>query len=65
MPQFFKVDDLHLLLKKMVDEHGQTETAKRLEISRSFLNDVLNGRRNLTENLARQMGFEVIYRKVA
>ena len=37
---------------------GQKATAVALKVSPSFLNDVLKGRRALTDNLARAMGYE-------
>jgi plasmid maintenance system antidote protein VapI len=42
--------------------HTQKNIAVRYGMPASFINDVLKGRRNITDNLARAMGYEPLMR---
>lgn len=53
-------------LRRQTRATSQKEVAQRIHMSRQFVCDVLQGRRGVTESLARALGFEreVLYRKV-
>lgn len=55
------------ILKKRIAAATQREVAEQLGVSRAFLNDVVHGRRNMTEGLATAMGFTriVTYKKAS
>jgi plasmid maintenance system antidote protein VapI len=49
----------HEALRKLVRELGsQKAAAKKLGFAPSFINDVLQGRREMTEALAAKLGFK-------
>lgn len=49
----------HEALRKLVSELGsQKAAAKRLGFTPSFINDVLQGRREMTESLAAKLGYK-------
>lgn len=48
---------LHILLPK-VKEKSQKALAKELGISESYLSDILNGRRCISEEVAKRLGYE-------
>lgn len=57
--------DLVRMLWERVDASSQKEVAASLEISKPFLNDVLHGRRNITNRVASRLGFERVFRRIA
>lgn len=60
-------EELLDLLRKLVKQSSQKQVSADLGVSRAFLNDILHGRRSMTERIAAAMGYQrlVIYRKVA
>jgi plasmid maintenance system antidote protein VapI len=44
-------------LKRRVGKTSQKEVAAALRMSPQFINDVLKGRREMSENLARSLGY--------
>ena len=49
----------HKALRKLISELGsQKAAADRLGFTPSFINDVLQGRREMTDQLARKLGFK-------
>lgn len=67
MAKTYNDSDLLKMLWEMVRGTSQKQVADQLGLSRAMLNDVLHGRRYMTERLAEAMGFkrEVIYRRAA
>ena len=49
-------------LKSRVRQSSQRKVAEELKLSPAFVCDVLKGRREVTERLARRMGFKRIIR---
>jgi len=47
---------LDILQKKTIDK-TQREVAKELGISYQYLNDILQGRRNISDNIAKRLGY--------
>jgi plasmid maintenance system antidote protein VapI len=46
-------------IKAMVIELGNKKAvAKKLDISQSYLSDILAGKRNISDNIARKLGFK-------
>lgn len=64
--EYSKNDVLQVLWDR-VNRSSQKQVADELGIHPATLNDVLYERRNLTDRIARGLGFtlEVVYRKVA
>ena len=52
-------------LRRQTRATSQVEVAQRIRMSRTFICDVLQGRRGVTASLARALGFEreVLYRQ--
>ena len=46
------------LLRQKADARSQTQVAEEIGFTKQFINDVLNGRRDFSANLALAMGFE-------
>lgn len=46
------------LLRQETDARSQTQVAEEVGFTKQFINDVLNGRRDFSVNLAKAMGFE-------
>jgi len=59
MPQItFKKDAVMAMLEKAAKAISQKKLAEKMGISNSFLNDVLQGRRNITSKILDHMGME-------
>lgn len=56
--------DVLMELARECKRTSQQATAKRLGFTPQFINDVLRGRREITDNLAAQMGYERVTRFV-
>jgi plasmid maintenance system antidote protein VapI len=54
----YSADEILNLLRLRVENRTQKEVAATLGFTPQFLNDVLAGRRDLTDNLALALGFE-------
>lgn len=52
--------DVIAALRKRIEENGLRSTARDLGYSAPFVSDVANGRRGLTEEMGKKLGF-VIY----
>lgn len=67
MEKLYSDEDLLETLWERVRESSQLAVSQQLGVAPSFLNDVLHGRRDMTERVAAAMGYkrEIIYRKVA
>lgn len=69
MAKQYTHDDLMKLIRSRVEAASQKSVAAQLGVSRSFLNDVLMGRRELTDRVAEALGYEcggkVYFRKSA
>jgi plasmid maintenance system antidote protein VapI len=63
----YSTDDVMTDLKARVGKSTQLAVARELGVSAQHINDLLNGRRKLTERIAVALGFsrEVIFRRVA
>lgn len=56
--------DVLMELARECKRTSQKATAKRLGFTPQFINDVLNGRRKITDNLAAKMGYQRVTRFV-
>lgn len=46
------------LIRQKVKAHGsQIKTAKELDIAPAYLSDILNGRRDVSDSVARKLGY--------
>lgn len=55
------------IIRNIVKEEGsQTGAAKRLGIAVSYLSDILNGNRNVSEKIAKKLGYKkvIVYKKI-
>lgn len=53
----FSEGDLYDALRAKIDTLGQAAAAKELGFTPQFLNDVMNGRRTLSERLVTALGY--------
>lgn len=67
MAKDFTTDDLHQELWQRVNASNQRSVAASLGVSVAMLNDVLHGRRGVTERIALALGYrrEIVFRKSA
>lgn len=63
----FRADHLIEELRERCANSAQTIVAEQLGISGPFLNQLLSGRREMTDRVARAMGYtrEIVFRKKA
>lgn len=59
------VEDRHQLLQRVVDQHGQSEVARRIGRSTAAINQVLHGNykgnpERILERIAAEFGFETV-----
>lgn len=60
-------DDMVKKIKNMVKEFGSQKLAAfQLEISEQYLSDIVNGRREVSDEVAKKLGFQklVVYEKI-
>ncbi len=67
MPVTYTDEKLLEILLRRIAESTQRQVAEELGVSRSFLNDVVHGRRNVTDSMVEKLGFKrsTIIRKVS
>jgi len=67
MPRTYTYEAVLSDLRQKADEIGQTQLAKDLGISLSMMNDLVHGRRDISERIADALGYtrETIFRKKA
>jgi DNA-binding transcriptional regulator YdaS (Cro superfamily) len=58
MPKKFTQEDVLDEMRKVISVTSLRKTAGRLGISPAYLSDVLNGRRDVSDNMAILFGFE-------
>jgi DNA-binding transcriptional regulator YdaS (Cro superfamily) len=58
-------DDLLTELRKRVSVTTQKAVADELGISPMYMNDLLRGRRDISERIAEKMGYRKVFRKIA
>ena len=59
MPRLFDEPDLRKeLIKRLKRQGTQSSLAREIGISHSYLNDILRGKRHITEPVAGYLGFE-------
>lgn len=54
------------VIQRMVDRSSQRQVADKLGISYTYLNDILHGRTDVSENVALKLGYQrrVIFERV-
>lgn len=67
MQKTFTYDDVLRDLRKRAAETGQTQLAKEFGISLGMMNDLVHGRRDISERISEALGYSrhVIFRKKA
>lgn len=50
-------DELREILKKECEESKQAEWAKRYGYSKSYVNDLVQGRRGISQDVAEKLGY--------
>jgi transcriptional regulator with XRE-family HTH domain len=58
MQKKFTQDDVLQIIRREVDATSLRQTATRVGIAPSYLSDILNGNRAVSEEIARKFGFE-------
>jgi plasmid maintenance system antidote protein VapI len=59
MPRFLQEQDLRKELIRLLKQKGsQSSLAREIGISSSYLNDVLRGKRQITERIAGHLGYK-------
>ena len=67
MPRTYTYEAVLNDLRQKAEQIGQTQLAKDLGISLSMMNDLVHGRRDISERVAEALGYsrEIIFRKIA
>lgn len=67
MPKTYTYEAVLNDLRQKAEQLGQTQLAKDLGISLSMMNDLVHGRRDISERVAEALGYsrEIIFRKRA
>ena len=67
MPRTYTYEAVLNDLRQKAERIGQTQLAKDLGISLSMMNDLVHGRRDISERVAEALGYsrEIIFRKTA
>ena len=67
MPKTYTYEAVLNDLRQKAEQLGQTQLAKDLGISLSMMNDLVHGRRDISERVAEALGYsrEIIFRKSA
>jgi len=67
MPRTYTYEAVLNDLRQKAEHIGQTQLAKDLGISLSMMNDLVHGRRDISERVAEALGYsrEIIFRKTA
>ena len=67
MPKIYSQSEVLQELREQVAESSQSEVARSLGLAVSMVNDLLRGRRDVSDRVAELLGFtrEVIFRKRA
>lgn len=67
MPRTYTYEAVLNDLRQKAEQIGQTQLAKDLGISLSMMNDLVHGRRDISERVAEALGYsrEIIFRKTA
>ena len=67
MPRTYTYEAVLEELRRKAEEIGQTQLAKDLGISLSMMNDLVHGRRDISERVAEALGYtrQIIFRKSA
>lgn len=64
MPEVLTQIQMRALLREYVAEVGtQVDAAKQLKITPAYLNDLLHGKRNISEAMAKKLGFTLVFTK--
>jgi plasmid maintenance system antidote protein VapI len=63
--KFYTESDVVAELKKRADSSSQLQVANEMEIHPSMLNDLIHGRRAISERMAKKLGFvkKVVFNK--
>ena len=67
MPKTYSQDDLLKELRAMVAESSQTSVAVKFGVTPQMVNDLVHGRRDISDRIAQLMGYEreIIFRRKA
>lgn len=67
MPRTYSQDELLNELRQRVAASSQRQVAQQLGISTSMMNDLMLGRRDVSDRIAKALGYQraVVFRKVA